>query len=460
MPELPEVETVKNILLPLVKGKTIHRVEIYFDRLILSNLNEFKSTLKGQTILDISRYGKFLFIKLTNDLSIISHLRMEGKYRYVENVKDARIKHTSATFFFNDSTALSYDDTRKFGIMKLVKTSELYNDPMICKLGVEANKVTPNDMEVLYKKFNRNKNAKELLLDQTILCGIGNIYANEILYESYISPYTKGKDLTKENIDDIVKNAKIILDKAITMGGSTIHSFHPSEGVDGKFQITLKCYGKEGTPCPRCGTTIHKDFIGQRGTTYCPNCQINKELEKAIGITGPVSAGKSTALKHLATLGYTTISCDDEIHKIYRDPKVKYKLGKILQTDFDVNDPKKKKIITSILINNPDKKKELEAYVYPILEAQLIQYIKENELIVIEVPLLFKAHFEYMFKTILVIETDKENVIRNLEGQGKNVETYLKLNQDWTYDMTNKKIKIIKNNGDLQGFYSKIEENL
>lgn len=460
MPELPEVETVKNILLPLVKNKTIDHVDVFFDRLVLSNLDEFKENLKNKTILDIKRYGKYLFFILNDDLILISHLRMEGKYRFVNNY-DARIKHTTAMFYFKDGTSLSYDDSRKFGIMYLTKKDEISNLEMIKKLGIEANNIKIEDYPNLYPKFNNNKKIKELLLDQTILCGIGNIYADEILYSSKIHPLTKGKEITQNQLDLIFQNSNEILKKAIEKGGSTIHSFHPSEGVDGRFQAELLCYGKEGEICPRCGTTFHKIFVGGRGTTFCPNCQIDKTLEKAIGITGPIGSGKSTILSYLKDKGYYTLNADEIVHNLYRKEDIKKKLSFILKTDFDIDDFKKKETAKLIMINNKDIKNNVEKFIYPLVEKELINEIKNHELIAIEVPLLFKAHFEFLFKKIFVITLSKDKQISNLEARNEhNKINSLKLNNDFHYDKNNSKVVILNNNGDLSDLYKQVDINL
>lgn len=456
MPELPEVETVRQVLIPLVKGKKIAKVDVFFDKLVLSPLSDFKNKLIGETITDVKRYGKYLFI-ITTSYVIISHLRMEGKYR-LSNEESPRRKHTTCIFYFEDGTSLCYDDTRKFGIMYLSNPNEIQTLDMIRKLGVEANNIPLSEHENLYKKFHKNKKIKELLLDQTILCGIGNIYADEILYASKINPFTLGKDLTIEDIENILKNAPIILDNAIKKGGSTIHSFQASEGVDGKFQEELLCYGREGEICPRCGTTFHKVFIGGRGTTFCPNCQINPYLEKAIGITGPIGSGKSTLLNHLKEKGYATFSCDEIIHELYKDNTNKRKISNILGSDFDIEDIEKKEKCRKIMVLDKNKKHCVEKYIYPKLEEKLIELIKTNNLIAIEVPLLFKAHFEYMFKYIFVITLTKDKQIKNLVSRGQeNVEEYLKLNSDYHADLNNKKIKILENNGDLEGFFEKID---
>lgn len=456
MPELPEVETVKEIIKPLIINKTIDSVDVFYDRVIQSDISEFKETIPNKTINDVTRYGKFLFIHLSENLLIIVHLRMEGKFRFIEG-KDGRIKHTSVLFKFKDNTSLAFDDTRKFGLMYLTTEDELFNVKMIQKLGVEANKIKDSDKDILYKKLSANKKIKELLLDQSIMCGIGNIYAEEILYASKINPFTKGKDLTKEDFDNIFINAKIILDSAIVSGGSTIHSFHPSEGVDGRFQEKLKCYGNEGKKCPNCHSFFKKSFIGGRGTTYCPNCQIDKSLEKAIGITGPIGSGKSEILKHLKMKGYVTFSADEIVHKLYEDPKIKAKISKILNTDFDINDPKKKAISKKIMIDNASKKHEVEDYIYPILEEYLKNEVIKNDKIAIEVPLLFKAHYEYLFKTIFVVEIDKEKQISNLEKRNDTDKiNSLKLNNDYHYENI-EKVKILKNNGTLADLFQKID---
>jgi len=457
MPELPEVETVINILKPLIIGKEVKKVEVYYDRLIQSDINVFGPSLVDKKILNVTRYGKYIFIHFSGDLVIISHLRMEGKFRYTTE-QNPRKKHTSAMFFFKDGSFLAFDDTRKFGLMFLTTEKEYQENPMIKKLGVEANKVKDEDLPFIIKSLHKNKAIKELLLDQTIMTGIGNIYADETLYATKIHPLTKGKDISDEKIIEITKNAKIILDKAIELGGSTIHSFHPSEGVDGRFQEVLTCYGREGDLCPNCGTRFHKIFVGGRGTTFCPNCQVDHSLEKAIGITGPIGSGKSETLKYLAKLGYFSLNCDEIIHELYREPHIKAKISSILKAPFDIDNRALVNNAKAIMINNKDIKQRVENYIYPLLEEKLIKEINDHEKVAIEVPLLFKAHFEYMFKTIIVLQISKEQQIKNLEKRGDNVSSSKKLNSDYAYDKNNPKIKIVTTNGDLEYLYHQIDE--
>lgn len=459
MPELPEVETVKNIINPLIKGKTISNIEIYYNRLIQSDINDFKEKLINKTFLNVTRYGKFLFLHLSDNLVIISHLRMEGKFRFSKE-SNPRYKHTSLTFFFNDSTSLSFDDTRKFGLMYLSDEENYKKVKMIAKLGIEANQVEVSDFNYLATKLRKRKPIKELLLDQSIMCGIGNIYADEILYESKINPFTKGILLTDQNILDIIKNSKIILDKAIKLGGSTIHSFHPSEGVDGRFQEVLMCYGKAGKICPICGTTFHKSFIGGRGTTYCPNCQIDPELNKAIGITGPIGSGKSTILNYLKSKNFNTFSCDEMIHELYEDKTISNKISNILGVPFDINDASKKQKARDIMTKFPSVKNQVENYIYPILENELIKIVKENENVVIEAPTLFKAHIEYLFKTILVIEISNEQQVKNLLNRNENPAKAQHFNKDCSFESKNNNIKIIKATGNFNTLFKQVDDAL
>lgn len=270
MPELPEVETVKETLKKYVLSKKIVNVEVYYER-ILENINKetFTQILINQTIQDIQRYGKYLIFVLTNGF-LISHLRMEGKYHY--NI-EKRDKHTHLCFYFQDGTNLAYHDVRKFGRMVYFDANvDIFKQKPLNQLGKE-----PFDVEngkYLYEKIHHlSKSIKQILLDQSILAGIGNIYADEICFASKISPFKEGKKITRKQCDIIIENAKKVLKDAIKLGGSTVKSFQSAHGIDGLFQTKLNVYGKQGTPCPICNHVILKDKIAQRGTHYCPHCQ-------------------------------------------------------------------------------------------------------------------------------------------------------------------------------------------
>ena len=268
MPELPEVETVRKALKKEVLNKKILSASIYWSNIIAyPEVKEFEKKIKNQVILDINRYGKWLMFEL-NDYYLLSHLRMEGKYFIRKNI-DPKEKHEHVIFHFSDNTDLRYNDTRKFGKMYLINKSEVYNVKPLKDLGLE-----PWDKKLKEKylkdKFH-HKPIKTELLDQSIIVGIGNIYADEILFMCKINPLKMANTLTKKECQNIIDNTRNILSKAIEKGGTTIKSYTSSEGVHGRFQSELLVHTKK--ECPECKSTITKITVGGRGTYFCPKCQ-------------------------------------------------------------------------------------------------------------------------------------------------------------------------------------------
>lgn len=271
MPEMPEVETVRRTLTPLAVGKTIKRVDVWYDKVIVGDVKSFQQQLKGKTIEKIDRYGKYLLFRL-GDLTIVSHLRMEGKYRLI--TADApREKHEHLQFIFTDGSALRYDDVRKFGRLQLVETGTERIVTGIKHLGPEA--LSPEFTEDYFAKAlkKKTKKIKNLLLDQTVVAGLGNIYVDEVLWQAKINPVAESKDLTKQQVQDLYEAINSTIKEAIKLGGTTVHSFLNAEGQAGGYQDRLEVYGRAGEDCLRCGGKLVKIKVNGRGTTYCPNCQ-------------------------------------------------------------------------------------------------------------------------------------------------------------------------------------------
>ncbi|MGG3941307.1 DNA-formamidopyrimidine glycosylase [Peribacillus psychrosaccharolyticus] len=273
MPELPEVETVRRTLEQLVIGKTIKDVEIYWPKIIKAPepVEQFSDALIGQTIHEIGRRGKFLIFQL-DDYSLVSHLRMEGKYAvYPES--EPRDKHTHVVFTFTDGYQLRYRDVRKFGTMHLFKKGEEVFKMPLLHLGPEplSDEFTIADLSMKLAKTNRK--IKSVLLDQTVVVGIGNIYVDESLFRAGIHPERMASSLTLDEITRIHGEVKLTLAEAVEKGGSTIRSYVNSQGQIGMFQLELFVYGRKGEPCKRCGTPLEKLVVGGRGTHICPVCQ-------------------------------------------------------------------------------------------------------------------------------------------------------------------------------------------
>ena len=275
MPEIAEVETVRNTLKKRILHKKIKKVEVYYEPMIESDIDAFKKNLVGASFIDIKRRGKWLIFE-TEKYYLLSHLRMEGKY-FIKDKQEIKDKHEHVIFTFIDDTTLRYADTRKFGRMNLILKTEIDNTECIKKQGLE-----PGDKKLtadyLLKKFAKKQlPIKTVLLDQTIISGLGNIYANEVLFAAGINPLTKACNLTKEDCERIVKSAEEIIKEAINMGGTTIRSYTSSLGVTGKFQQNLKVHKREKEKCLVCGTAIENIKVGGRSTYFCTNCQKEKQ---------------------------------------------------------------------------------------------------------------------------------------------------------------------------------------
>ena len=223
------------------------------------------------TFQEINRRGKWLLFDL-GEYYLCSHLRMEGKY-FIKSHNDKIDKHEHVIFELDDGYDLRYADVRKFGRMILVKKEDLESIEGVHKQGIEPidNKLTK---EYLYEKFHNKKlPLKELLLDQTIISGLGNIYADEVAFGAKLNPLIEGNKLSLDDCQRIISSAKKIINKAIEEGGTTIRSYTSSLGVIGNYQNYLMVHKREGQPCPICGSDIKRIKVGGRSTYYCPKCQ-------------------------------------------------------------------------------------------------------------------------------------------------------------------------------------------
>ena len=286
MPELPEVEIVRQSLSKNIKAKKINRVLVRNRNLRFKLKPYFENKLKDQFISNIQRFSKYIIMMLQNKSFCVIHLGMSGTIHIIKNKKKNLFtntsfyhspllpkKHNHIEFFFDDMK-LIYNDPRRFGFFLFIKDKENLKN-LFKKYGPE-----PFD-----KKFNlsylinflkgKKKDIKGFLLDQKFVSGIGNIYASEILYSSKINPFTPAKDLHKSQLKKIIKNSKKILYRAIKEGGSTIRDFKNTTGDVGQFQKRFKVYGRDKKSCKRsnCLGTIDKITQSNRTTFYCKICQ-------------------------------------------------------------------------------------------------------------------------------------------------------------------------------------------
>jgi formamidopyrimidine-DNA glycosylase len=224
--------------------------------------------------MDIGRFGKFLFFRFST-ITLISHLRMEGKY-FLKHSFELIAKHEHVIFHFTDGTSLRYHDTRKFGTMELVEPGNEFLMPNILLMGPEP---FDNQFNLSYLK-SRIKSSirpiKSFLLDQNNVSGLGNIYVDEVLFLSRVHPETQVKNLSDSEILKIIDSTQAVINKAIELGGTTIRSYLSSLGITGRFQNELNVHLRALKPCIICNTPIIKIKVGGRGTYICPTCQKRK----------------------------------------------------------------------------------------------------------------------------------------------------------------------------------------
>jgi formamidopyrimidine-DNA glycosylase len=286
MPELPEVETVRIGLSTLLPKKRVQAVTHDWPKSFPNAQTDVKKFLVGATILGVRRRAKVLMIDLDTNYTLVIHLKMTGQLVFVGKVRfgaghpsDSLVnelpdKSTRVTFEFTDGSHLFFNDQRKFGWVRLLPTVEVPNIDFFQKVGPE-----PLSTEFTWQSFKtrlicrKNSNIKAVLLDQTVIAGVGNIYADESLWGAKIHPLTLVRDLTDTKIKLLFQELQTVLQLAIDKGGSSNHTYVNAEGKKGSYMDFARVFRREKLPCPRCGTTIIKTKVAGRGTHTCPYCQ-------------------------------------------------------------------------------------------------------------------------------------------------------------------------------------------
>ena len=286
MPELPEVETVRNQLLGKVVGKTIKAVEVFHAKSV-NHDDTIEDQLIGKTIEHIDRVGKlmiFSFRKET-DLFLLAHLKMTGQFFLVENdeisggghlvaendIEEFPGRHTRVAYHFADGSTLYFNDMRIFGYTKLADTKTVEQ----AKGGFGPEPINPDfDIDWFSKALKkRTLSIKAALLDQSFVAGLGNIYVDEALWRAKVRPTRKANRVTKQEAAATANASGAVMKESIAVGGTTFQHFVDTDGGVGNFTEYLNVFGKQGTKCPRCGSIIKKIRLAGRGTHYCPGCQ-------------------------------------------------------------------------------------------------------------------------------------------------------------------------------------------
>ena len=273
MPELPEIETVKNVIEPQIKGLIIRKVTVNRSEVIAQpNADEFCRGVTGQEISAMTRRGKFLIFHLKNESRIILHLRMTGCLLVTPSDYPIE-KHTHIIMRLNSGKELRFSDTRRFGRFWLIQNGEKDTYSGISKLGLEPLSYECN-AEYLKSKFGKRKRKiKECLLDQSVIAGIGNIYSDEILFQAKICPTRPADSLMVKEWERLAERIPKCLSYFIKKNCIEHEDYLQTKGQDYRNTPFLQVYGHAGEPCPNCGETLVRVVISSRGSVYCPRCQ-------------------------------------------------------------------------------------------------------------------------------------------------------------------------------------------
>jgi formamidopyrimidine-DNA glycosylase len=273
VPELPEVETVRRRLEPVLVGRTFDRVEIDDVRLTRpEDPAEVAAELTGERVTALDRRGKYLVVRFESGRVLLIHLRMTGNLLYAPSGQPVDVSHQRAVVNLDDGSDVVYRDIRRFGTWLLVEPDEL--DPYLAtRLGGEPIGRTFTTKALTAKLANRKAPIKAALLDQRTLAGLGNIYVDEALWRARIHPLRPARELQPDEIRALRDGIKKALDAGIRRQGATLRDYRQPDGRAGSMQKEFKVYGRGGEPCDRCGTPIEKTRIAGRGTWFCPTCQ-------------------------------------------------------------------------------------------------------------------------------------------------------------------------------------------
>ncbi len=271
MPELPEVETVRTEIAPLLEGRRLEHVEIHDVRLTRpEDPHEVAAELVGERVDRVDRRGKYLVVRFASGRALLIHLRMTGSVREGELPDDA---HRRAVVRLDDGTHLSYRDVRRFGTWLLLEPGEV-DSYLDARLGAEPLERGFTTKALAARLAGRRAPIKAALLDQRTVAGLGNIYVDEALWRARIHPLTPARDLRPEQITALRRAIRTALELGIARRGSTLRDYAQPNGASGSMQDEFKVYGRGGEPCSRCGTPIEKIRLAGRGTWFCPGCQL------------------------------------------------------------------------------------------------------------------------------------------------------------------------------------------
>jgi formamidopyrimidine-DNA glycosylase len=275
VPELPEVETTRRGLAPVLEGHVIRRVEVRRDRMVRHHERPTDAVdrLVGRRVRRLDRHGKFILGAVEGDLTLVLHLGMSGRMQ-IASPEEPEAAHTNVVVA-TDATEVRFVDPRTFGFMAVYTPEEL-EASSLARLGPDALTALPRSSWIVAVLAGRSAPIKALLLDQRLLAGLGNIYADEVLFRARIAPERPGGSLTSDEVRLLRRSVRPALQAGLRWGGTSLDdlAYLLPDGRAGDFARRLKVYGREDEPCRRCGTPIRRSVVRARSSFWCPSCQV------------------------------------------------------------------------------------------------------------------------------------------------------------------------------------------
>jgi formamidopyrimidine-DNA glycosylase len=273
VPELPEVETVRRMLESSVVGRTVRSARLSGKKLREPVPRATPRLIMGRTVRGAGRRGKFLLVELEGGITLLSHLGMSGRWLFFEKPPRTRLPHVHARIAFEDGSVLWYQDARRFGLLRAVRSERLDADPALARLGNDPIASPPSGPDLGSLARGLGISVKGFLLDQKRIAGIGNIYASEILHRAGVDPRRPAGSLGAAEWDSVATQTRAVLGEAIERMGTTFRTYRTLWNEPGAYGERLLVYDRATEPCRRCGAPIRRIVQGQRSTFFCPRCQ-------------------------------------------------------------------------------------------------------------------------------------------------------------------------------------------
>ncbi|MBJ7353707.1 MAG: bifunctional DNA-formamidopyrimidine glycosylase/DNA-(apurinic or apyrimidinic site) lyase [Thermoleophilaceae bacterium] len=276
MPELPEVETIRRQLAPVVEGGLIDQVEVTDARWVApASVKAFEKKLVGRRVLRLGRRGKYFVAELDDGSALVMHLRMTGNLLYIPEGDPVPEAHLRGQIWLASGGSLAFTDPRRFGTAELISTPDALQDYLGARLGPEPFDEFFDGPYLYTRTHGRKTPIKAVLLDQRVVAGVGNIYADEALFRARVAPQRRAARVTRAQAELLTETVQDALNAGIDAKGASIDDFRDAYGVKGSFQDQFLVHRREGLPCPECDTPVKKIRCAGRGTYYCPACQKN-----------------------------------------------------------------------------------------------------------------------------------------------------------------------------------------